>query len=345
MAIKDNMRKLEKLDSPIDIGDFTIDFGNVNKKKVVFMGTPQFSVPILEMLIENYDVVLVVCQPDKEKDRKGKIIIPPIKQLALDNDIEVFQPLKIRDDYKRVLDANPDIIITCAYGQIIPKELLEYPKYGCINVHGSLLPKYRGGAPIHWALINGEKETGITIMYMSEKMDAGDIISQETIKITDDTILDTLFNDMSLLGAKLLKETLPNIINDTVNRIKQDENKVTFGFNINKQDEIIDFSKNVEDVFNLIRGLNSNPGAYTYYNNKRMKIYRVEKMEDNNLKDKSYGKIVKLDKDSFYIECNGGYIRVLELALEGKKKCLTRDFLNGVNKKELIGSVLKNEKE
>lgn len=307
--------------------------------KVVFMGTPSFAVPILERLIENYHVVLVVCQPDKEKNRKKKIIYPPVKELAIKNNIEVFQPNKIKEDYKKIIELNPDIIITCAYGQIIPKELLEYPKYGCINVHGSLLPKYRGGAPIHWAIINGETETGITIMNMSEKMDAGDIISQKVVPINEDTTLDSLYQEMSYLGADLLEETLPSIIDKTAKRTKQDENEVTFGFNITKEDEKIDFSKTIEEVYNLIRGLCSVPGAYTCLSGKRMKIYRAEKIKQE-INNHCYGEITKVDKESFYVTCKNGYIRVLEIGLEGKKRCNVKDYLNGIDKEKLIGSVL-----
>lgn len=316
----------------------------INKKdiKVVFMGTPSFAVPILQSLIDNYNVVLVVCQPDKEKDRKGKVVIPKTKELAIVHNIEVFQPIKIKEDYQKIIDANPDIIITCAYGQIIPKVILDYPEYGCINVHGSLLPKLRGGAPIHWAIINGEKETGITIMDMSEIMDAGDIISQARIKITDDTILDTLYEDMSHLGAKLLIETLPSVLDKTATRTKQDENLVTFGYNITKQDEKIDFSKTPKEIFNKVRGLNSIPTAHTYLNGKRIKIYEVEPIEKK-INNTNYGEIVEIDKNSFTVVCKDGYVKILDIALEGKKRCKVKDYLNGIDKNKLIGSVLRSE--
>ena len=204
--------------------------------RIVFMGTPNFAVPILESLIDRYNVVMVVCQPDRKKNRKGKVEFPETKKVALIHDINVFQPERIKDDYNSIIDAKPDLIITCAYGQIIPDEILNYPKIGCINVHGSLLPELRGGAPIHWAIIRGYKETGITIMDMSSKMDAGDIISQASIKIDDDMILDTLYEKLSYLGRDLLIETLPSIIKNTCTRKKQDESKVTFGFNVKKED-------------------------------------------------------------------------------------------------------------
>ena len=176
--------------------------------KVVFMGTPTFSVPALEKLIENTNVVLVVSQPDREKDRKGNLLPTPTKKIAIDKDIEVYQPSNIKEDYQKIISLNPDIIITCAYGQIIPKEIINYPRYGCINIHGSLLPKLRGGAPIHHAIINGDKKTGITIMYMSKSMDSGDIISQEQIDILDDDTIAIKLNIEVDIIKKLRIETL-----------------------------------------------------------------------------------------------------------------------------------------
>ena len=237
---------------------------------VVFMGTPSFAYNVLDNLIKNTNVVMVVCQPDREKDRKGNIIYSPCKRLAIENNIEVFQPMKIRNDYQKILDKKPDIIITCAYGQIIPKAILDYPKYGCINVHASLLPKLRGGAPIHHAIIDGYKETGVTIMYMDEKMDNGDIISQDKTIIDDEIVLDELYNKLSIMGSNLLINTLPSIIDGSNSRIKQDINDVTFGYNITKEEEHIDFNNNIDNVYNRIRGLSSIPGAYTIINNKRL---------------------------------------------------------------------------
>ena len=344
MAIKDKETQIHNLNDNFNIGNFNISFPNLTEDiKVVFMGTPTFAVPVLEKLIDNYNVVLVVCQPDRNKDRKGKVIIPPIKELALKHNIEVFQPLKLKEDYQKIIDAKPDIIITCAYGQIVPKIILDYPQYGCINVHGSLLPELRGGAPIHWAIIRGYKETGITIMHMSEKMDAGDIISQEKIEITDDTTLDSLYHDMSILGSELLVKSLPNIINGSADRIKQDEKLVTFGYNISKEDELIDFNKNPREIFNLVRGLNSIPGAYCIFNDKRMKIYKVEPV--NKKVNNEPGTIFEVDNNSFKVACKDGYINVLEIAIEGKKRCTVHDYFNGINKNSLIGSVLNGKKE
>ena len=223
----------------------------MKKLRVIFMGTPSFAVPVLKKLIENTNVIMTVCQPDKEKDRKGNIVFPEIKKLSNEFNIEVYQPARIKEDFQYIIDKQPDIIITCAYGQILPTQLLEYPKYGCINVHGSLLPKLRGGAPIHHAIINGDKTTGMTIMYMDKKMDAGDIISQESVNILESDNLDSLYEKMSNVGANLLIKTLPSIIEGTNNRIKQDENEVTFGFNITKEEEIINFKDSAKNIFNI----------------------------------------------------------------------------------------------
>lgn len=302
------------------------------------MGTPEFAVPVLEMLIENYNVIMVVSQPDREKDRKGNLLATPIKKLALENNILVYQPLKIKEEYERVIEMNADIIVTCAYGQIIPEVILSQPRYGCINVHGSLLPKLRGGAPIHHAIINGDEYTGMTIMYMAKKMDAGDIISQERVDILPTDNLDLLYEKMSYVGAKLLKETLPNIINGTNERIKQDEELVTFGYNITKEEEKIDFSKNANDVFNLIRGLSSIPGAYCYLDNLRMKIYASE--ITSNKVSGEVGKIIDIDKTGIYVNTQDFVIKITDIKLEGKKRCLVKDFVNGIKKEEYIGKVL-----
>ena len=307
--------------------------------KVVFMGTPTFSVPILESLIEKTNVVMVVSQPDREKDRKGNLLPTPTKSLAEKYGIEVFQPIKIKEMYEPIINANPDIIITCAYGQIIPEVILEYPQYGCINVHGSLLPALRGGAPIHHAIINGDKKTGITIMYMDKKMDAGDIIFQKEIAINDDDNLDSLYEKMSYLGEEALLETLPSIIAGTNNRIPQDPTKVTFGLNITKEEEKIDFSKDDYVIHNLIRGLSSIPGAYCVLDDKRLKVYASRL---TNIKSQKIpGTIEKIDKTGIYISTNNNLLCLIDIKLEGKKRCLVNDFVNGIKVDEYIGKVLK----
>ena len=305
--------------------------------RIVFMGTPSFAVPILEEVIKKYNVVMVVSQPDREKDRKGNIIYSPCKQLALDNNIEVFQPIKIKDEYQKILDIKPDIIITAAYGQIIPSIILDYPKYGCINVHGSLLPKLRGGAPVHHAIINGDKEAGVTIMYMDKKMDSGDIISQASTDIGEDTTLDELYSRLSYMGRDLLIDTLPSIFNGTNKRIKQNEEEVTYGLNITKEEEKINFNNSINDIHNRIRGLSSIPGAYAILNGKRMKIYKS--IKTNILSNDKAGVIVKIDSDGIYVTTNDYIIRLIDIKLEGKKRCLVKDFINGIKKEDYIGEV------
>ena len=307
--------------------------------KVVFMGTPTFSVPVLKSLIEKTNVLMVVSQPDREKDRKGNLLPTPTKVLATSYGIKVFQPMKIKEDFQTILDLEPDIIITCAYGQIIPEVILNYPKYGCINVHGSLLPKLRGGAPIHHAIINGDKMTGITIMYMDKKMDSGDIIYQKEIPINIDDNLDSLYEKMSYLGRDTLMEILPDIIAGTNKRIPQNQNKVTFGLNITKEEEKISFENNSLDIYNLIRGLSSIPGAYCLLDDKRLKVYRANLTD---IKSKELpGTIEKIDKTGIYVSTKDNLICLTDIKLEGKKRCLVADFINGIKKEEILVKVLK----
>ena len=306
--------------------------------KVIFMGTPLFSVPVLQGLIDNYKVIAVVTQPDKPVGRGGKISISPIKQVAIDNNIPLYQPTKIREQYQEIIDLNPDIIITCAYGQIIPQILLDCPKYGCINVHASLLPKLRGGAPIHHAIIDGYDKTGITIMYMDAKMDTGDIISTKEIPITDTDTMTSLHDKLTILGRDLLLETLPNIISGNIHPIKQNDKEATYAYNIKKEEEKIDFNNNKKDIYNLIRGLNSFPGAYAIMGGKRMKIWNIY-LTDKIYSDKKNGEIINIYKDGIGVKVNDGEIVITDIQLEGKKRMLVSDYLNGIDKNNLIGKV------
>ena len=310
----------------------------MDKIKVVFMGTPDFAVPILKGLIDNYDVIGVVSQPDRRVGRKQELVNTPIKQVAIDNNIPVFQPVKIREDYEDIINLGADIIVTCAYGQIIPKEILDAPRLGCINVHGSLLPKLRGGAPIHWAIINGEEKTGMTIMYMDVKMDSGDIISQRETIISDEDNLETLYDRMSLIGRDLLLDTLPSIIDGTNERIKQNEDEVTFGFNVKREEEHLDFTKSAKDVFNHIRGLSPIPGANAVLDEVEFKIY------DSRIGDKKSGvsgEIVSIYKDGIGIMCSDREIIITDIKPFGKKRMLVNSYLNGIDKNSLIGKVFK----
>lgn len=304
--------------------------------KVVFMGTPEFAKHILEELIKNTNVVLVVSQPDAPVGRKKVLTSSPVKELALKNNIEVFTPNKIREDYERVLEVEPDIIITCAYGQIIPKNILETPHLGCINVHASLLPELRGGAPIHRAIMNGLDETGITIMYMDEHMDSGNIISQESVKIEDNDNLEILENKLMKIGGNLLIKTLPSIIDGTNDNIKQDESKVTFGYIIKKEDELLDFNKTTREVFNHIRALNPRPGSYFIMNNKKFKVY-TSRMGDSKGTPST---ITNIYKDGIGIGTKDGEIIITEIKPEGKNRISVKDYLNGINKEKLKGMVV-----
>ena len=308
--------------------------------KIVFMGTPDFAVPIFTALAKNYNVVAVVTKPDKLVGRKQILTPTPIKKASAEFNIPILQPVRIKDEYKEVLKYQPDMIITCAYGQIIPKELLDYPKYKCINVHASLLPKLRGGAPIHHAIMDGYAKTGITIMYMDTKMDTGDIISKRETNITKDDTLGSLSDRLSEIGKDLLLETLPNIINGTINPIKQDESEATYGYNITKEDEKIDFTKTNVEIDNKVRALNPTPGAYTTINGKRMKVYDVI-VSDRYYANTKPGTIVGFEKDGIRVVTGNKEIILTDIAIEGKKRCLVKDYLNGVDKEELLGVVLK----
>ena len=305
--------------------------------RVVFMGTPEFCVPILESIIENYNCLAVVTQPDKEVGRKKEIIYSPIKVVANKNNIPVLQPAKIRTDYQDVVDLHPDMIITCAYGQIVPDEVLKCTKYGCINVHASLLPLLRGGAPIHKAIIYGYKETGITIMYMDSGMDTGDMISKVTVPILDSDTTETLHDKLKESAVPLLLETIPKIVNGTNDRIKQDNNGATYAYNVSREEEHIDFNKQSKEVYNQIRGLNSWPGAYAILEDKDVKIWLSS--ITNNVSDKNPGTIINADKDGIEVATKDGSILITELQMPGKKKMLVKDYLNGIKKEELIGKV------
>ena len=307
--------------------------------KVVFMGTPDFAVPILEKLITDTEVLLVVTQPDKVRGRNNKISFSPIKEIAVKNNIEVFQPEKIKQDYQTIIDKNPDIIITAAYGQIIPEELLFFTKYKAINVHASLLPKYRGGAPINRAIENGEKYLGITIMYMDKLMDNGDMISQRKIELKEEDNFDTMNKKLSILGRDLLMDTLPSIINSTNERIKQKEEDVTIIKLLNKEELLIDFNNDFISVFNKIRSLDSVPGAYAFLNNKKYKLYDVRL--GKNIIDE-IGKVVDI-KDYLEIACKNGTIKVYSIQEEGKKKMNIKDFFNGHKKEDFLYKRFNNE--
>ena len=302
--------------------------------RIVFMGTNDFSAAILKALIDNhYNVVGVVSQPDKEVGRKRKLTETETKVLAKQYNIPVFQPLKIRNDYEFMKELNPELVITCAYGQIVPQGLLDLSKLGNINVHASLLPKLRGGAPIHHSLIDGCQKTGVTIMQMVDKMDAGEMYAKKEITITDDMDLGSLWNDLKVIGADLLISMLDDYIDGKIKGIPQDENEVTYAWNIKREEEHIDFNKDAREVFNLIRGLSPFIGAYCYLNEQPFKIYKSEIVTSNS--DKEPGTIISVNKE-LVVKCKTNAIRLLEVQPSGKKCMDVKSYLNGVKKEELL---------
>lgn len=304
--------------------------------KIVFMGTATFSQAVLEALIaNNYPVKMVVTQPDRVVGRKKQIKMPEVKEVALQHDIPVFQPENIKADYQPVIDLKPDVIITAAYGQLIPQEILDVPRLGCINVHASLLPKYRGGAPVHYAILNGDDKTGVTIMYMVKKMDAGNIIYQKETPIAPDETVGELYDRLSKIGAEALIEALPDIIAQTNSSQVQDENQVSYAPVITREQEKINFARSAQDVHNQIRGLNPWPGAYTTYQGKTVKIYKgfVHNCENarTHHSHQAPGTIVKIFKDAIGVKVEDGVYIITEFQLEGKRRMLVKDYLNGHN--------------
>ena len=294
--------------------------------KIVFMGTPTFGREILKCLHQNgYDVVLAVCQPDKYVGRKHILTGCEVKQYCLENNIDVFQPVKIKEDYTKVLQANPDLIVTCAYGQIIPKIILE--KCKCINVHASLLPKLRGGAPIQHAIIDGYDTTGITIMEMSNKMDAGAIISQSSIDIDINDTYSSLHDKLIKVATRLLLDTIGSVIDNSYVAIKQNENEVTFGYNILPQQEHIDFNKSYMQVYNQIRGLADVPYAYGIVEGKKVKLCQVSTSDI--VSENVNGTIVFVSK-GLGVVVDNRVIVIEKLQLEGKNITSAKDFRNGV---------------
>ncbi|SEQ59963.1 methionyl-tRNA formyltransferase [Virgibacillus subterraneus] len=298
-------------------------------KKIVFMGTPDFSVPILQSLVQaEYEIVLVVTQPDRPKGRK-KIITPtPVKSEAEKHGIPVLQPVKLKDEYTKILAYEPDLIVTAAFGQLLPNELLKAPEFGCINVHASLLPELRGGAPIHYAILQGKEETGVTIMYMVEKLDAGDILTQRPEPITTVDNVGTMHDKLSITGANLLIDTLPRLFDNSIQPTKQNDEEATFARNIKREQEQIDWNKSNDAVYNQIRGLHPWPVAFTTYQNNVMKIWWGEP-DDTEYKG-SPGEIAGIDDEAFVVVCgNQKGVRITEIQPAGKKRMTVKQYLQG----------------
>jgi methionyl-tRNA formyltransferase len=310
--------------------------------KIVFMGTPDFSVPILRQIInEGYEVIGVVTQPDRPVGRKRVLTPPPVKVEALKHGIPVFQPEKIRqeEELEKILSLQPDLIVTAAFGQILPNKLLEAPKHGCINVHASLLPELRGGAPIHYALIQGKKKTGVTIMYMVEKLDAGDILTSVEVPITEEDNVGTLHVKLSAAGSKLLTKTLPLLLEGKLIPKPQNNSEATFAANIKREQEKIIWTKTGEEIYNHIRGLNPWPVAFTSMEGQVLKIWRAEKVLGP--KSQEPGIILKIESDGFTVSTgNETAIKIIELQPSGKTKMMCEQFLRGSGSKISLGSRL-----
>lgn len=324
---------------------------------IVFMGTPDFAKESLKCLYEqNYNIVGVVTNQDKPKGRGMKMMFSPVKEYAIEKNLKIYQPLKVRNNeefLQEIKNLKPDIICVVAYGKILPKEILEIPKYGCINVHASLLPKYRGAAPIQWAVINGEKVTGVTTMYMDEGMDTGDMLLKQEVNIDEDETTGELWDRLSVLGGNLLIDTLKQIEDGSIERQKQGED-FSVAPMLKKEIAKIDWeNKTAIQIKNLVRGLNPIMGAYTYLDDKKLKFWKVqvitekELLEDFSelreysyrLSDITYGTVILSDaKKGLIIRAKEGYIKVIEIQGENGKKMMIGDFLRG-NKIEM-GTVL-----
>lgn len=322
--------------------------------KIVFMGTPDFARDSLEAICNaGYEVPAVVTVPDKPKGRGMKLIPCEVKEYAIENNIEVYQPEKLRDNkeiVKILKDINPDVICVVAYGKIIPKEILEIPKYGCVNVHPSLLPKYRGSAPIQWAILNGDKETGVTTMYLDEGMDSGDIILQTETKINKDETSGELWDRLSKIGAELLVETLERIENKTAPRTKQNDD-FTLAPMLEKSQAKIDWeNKTAQEIKNLVRGLNPIMGAYAMLNEKKIKFWKVDSLTIDQFIDKypefkeydyrfaeiDPGTVLYVDKkEALYVMAKDGILKILEMQGENAKRMPAPEFLRG-NKIEVV---------
>lgn len=297
------------------------------------MGTPEFAVPSLEMLIqEGYEVVAVVTQPDKPKGRGNKVCAPPVKEFALKYGIEVLQPSKIKTDefVEQIRTIKPDLLVTAAYGKILSKDLLDVPTLGCINVHGSLLPAYRGAAPINWAVINGEKTTGITTMFTDVGLDTGDMLLSKELTIGSDTTVGELHDKMAVLGAEVLKDTLAELKNGTLKRQPQDDELSSYAPIMSKELGLIDWNKTAQEIHNLVRGTDPWPGAYTFLNGDRIRIWRstlvTQKHNDSNIEA---GKILEVNNDGILVKCSDGCILVKEIQLDCCKRMSVECYIRG----------------
>ena len=297
--------------------------------RIVFMGTPDFSVPTLEQLIHHHQVVGVVTQPDKRKGRGKAMAFPPVKEKALEYDIPVYQPVKVREPefIEELRKMDPDIIVVVAFGQILPEEILNLPVYGCVNVHASLLPKYRGAAPIQWAVIDGEKETGVTTMYMAKGLDTGDMLDKVVVPINLKETGESLHDKLAIAGGELILETLSKIENGTAIRTPQNDAESCYAKMLTKELGEIDWSQSAVTIERLIRGLNSWPSAYTHLDGKTLKIWDADVEEGN--EDLAPGTVSGVEKNCFYVQTGDGRLKINEIQLQGKKRMPVQAFLLG----------------
>lgn len=301
---------------------------DIKKPRIAFFGTPWIAKKCLETLIKlDIELVAIVCQPDRQKDRKNNFIYCDAKNFALDNKIKLYQPEKIKDLYEELNTLNLDLIITCAFGQFIPENILDLPTYKCVNVHASLLPKLRGGAPIHWAIINQEKSTGITLMYMAKKMDAGNIIVQSSINIDKKETFDSLLIKLAQLAQTVLFENTLKLCNHNVVSIPQDEQKITFGYNINSVDEVISFANDSNSIDAKIRGLYSKPMAKLIYENNIYKIHSAS--ISSNKSNTKPGIINKIDKTGIYISTEDYDVIITKIQAPNKNAISISEMING----------------
>ncbi len=294
------------------------------------MGTPEFAVPSLDMLVkENYEVVAVVTQPDKPKGRGKKVTPPPVAEYATARGIRLLQPEKVKcgDFIAQLKELNPDLIVTAAYGKILPREVLELPRFGCINVHASLLPHYRGAAPIQWAIINGETKTGITTMLMDEGLDTGDILLQKEVEITEDMTAGELHDILAVLGAAVLRETLARLNAGTLTRTRQDDDKASYAKMLDKNIGCIDWSRSAREIHNLVRGTNPWPGAYTFYNGEKMKVWRTSVKDDT--AGKAPGTILSVNRDGISVACGLGTVVIRELQFSNCRRMAVCEYICG----------------
>ncbi|MEG2937450.1 MAG: methionyl-tRNA formyltransferase [Vagococcus sp.] len=302
--------------------------------KIIFMGTPGFSVPILNGLVaEGYDVLRVVTQPDRPVGRKKVLTPPPVKEAALKHGIKVLQPEKISGspEMEEIISLNPDLIVTAAFGQFLPETLLKAPKLGAINVHASLLPKYRGGAPVHYSIIKGDSETGVTIMRMVKKMDAGDMLSQKAIPISKTDDVGSMFDKLSILGKDMLLEMLPEFIAGNIKETPQDETLVTYSPNITREEEQIDWNKTSELIDCQVRGMRPWPVAFTTYQETRVKLWDTTPLDETTIK--APGTIIKINKKNFLVACGEGTVlQINDLQPAGKGRLKAVEYLNGVGR-------------